>query len=161
MMNKCKMCGKKSDLRFDWCFDCAEIQSVLVNGLDMYDKPILSKGLGLKDANKFLEFLKEKGYVSMYDYQHQYIEKMFETPYWRGTWFGYPFFWLAQWIQVFLWKRGIHTHNILTRECTPDFSCCMDKIKASGNEHIIKAIVDAANGERDSVVCIKNVDNPN
>lgn len=26
--------------------------------------------------------------------------------------------------QLILWVIGINTHNILTNECTPDFSCC-------------------------------------
>jgi hypothetical protein len=38
---KCKCCQKESDLRFGVCFDCADIESVITEGVTMFDKPIV------------------------------------------------------------------------------------------------------------------------
>lgn len=39
-MNSCKCCGRKEELRFGFCFDCAECESVIAFGTDMYNKAI-------------------------------------------------------------------------------------------------------------------------
>ena len=36
MKGICKCCGRKQDLRFDTCFDCADSESVIAEGLTMY-----------------------------------------------------------------------------------------------------------------------------
>lgn len=36
----CKVCGRNLSLRLGVCFDCAESESIMVNGLDMFDKPV-------------------------------------------------------------------------------------------------------------------------
>ena len=33
---------------------------------------------------------------------------------------------IVQWI---LWKCGISWHNTFTDECTPDFSCCVGRLR--------------------------------
>ena len=47
---KCICCGREKELRFGVCFDCANAESIIVEGADMWDekvKPIegLSEGL--------------------------------------------------------------------------------------------------------------------
>lgn len=47
---KCKCCNREKDLRFGVCFDCADAESIIVEGVDMYDKEVekveeLSTGL--------------------------------------------------------------------------------------------------------------------
>jgi hypothetical protein len=40
MIGQCKCCGESKDLILGFCFDCAECESVLAEGLDMYDNSI-------------------------------------------------------------------------------------------------------------------------
>ena len=47
---KCKCCNREQDLRFGVCFDCAEAESIIEEGVDRYDREIpqvdgLSKNL--------------------------------------------------------------------------------------------------------------------
>ena len=39
-MEKCQCCKREKDLRFGFCFDCAEAESIIEEGVDMYDKEI-------------------------------------------------------------------------------------------------------------------------
>jgi len=39
-MAQCKCCERELDLRFGFCFDCADAESVIVEGVDMYDNEI-------------------------------------------------------------------------------------------------------------------------
>jgi len=39
-MAQCKCCKRNQDLRMGYCFDCVEAESIIVEGVDMYDKPI-------------------------------------------------------------------------------------------------------------------------
>lgn len=39
-MAQCKCCERALDLRFGFCFDCADAESVIVEGVDMYDNEI-------------------------------------------------------------------------------------------------------------------------
>jgi hypothetical protein len=46
----CKCCNREKDLRFGVCFDCADAESIVVEGVDMWDNEIpkqegLSTGL--------------------------------------------------------------------------------------------------------------------
>lgn len=34
----CVICGKKRELRMGFCFACAEAQSIIADGVNMYDK---------------------------------------------------------------------------------------------------------------------------
>jgi len=50
MTQECKCCGRTLDTRMGFCFDCVESESVIVEGVDMYDKEIpqpegLTKGM--------------------------------------------------------------------------------------------------------------------
>ena len=50
MTQECKCCGRTQDTRMGFCFDCVEAESVIVEGVDMYDKEIplvegLTKGM--------------------------------------------------------------------------------------------------------------------
>jgi hypothetical protein len=47
---KCKCCNREQELRMEFCFDCVESESVIVEGIDMCDKEIpqvegLNKGM--------------------------------------------------------------------------------------------------------------------
>jgi hypothetical protein len=47
---KCKCCNREKELRMGFCFDCVEAESVIVEGLTMYDEEVptvegLSKGM--------------------------------------------------------------------------------------------------------------------
>lgn len=37
-MSKCKICNREEELRLGTCFDCAEAESILAEGRDMYDE---------------------------------------------------------------------------------------------------------------------------
>jgi len=60
--------------------------------------------------------------------------------------------------QKMLWRLGIHIHNPIRGECTPDFSCC--RVLGDPMNHILDALVDAAKND-ESIVSIKKIDNPN
>ncbi len=40
---KCKCCNREEELRFGVCFDCADAESVIVEGVNMWDKEIPQK----------------------------------------------------------------------------------------------------------------------
>lgn len=40
MTNECKCCGRVTDTRMGYCYDCVECESVIEEGVDMYDKEI-------------------------------------------------------------------------------------------------------------------------
>ena len=40
MQMKCKVCGEERDCRIGVCWYCAEAESVINNGTDMYDKKV-------------------------------------------------------------------------------------------------------------------------
>jgi hypothetical protein len=47
---KCKCCNREKDLRLGVCFDCANAESIVVEGVDMWDNEVpkqngLSAGL--------------------------------------------------------------------------------------------------------------------
>jgi hypothetical protein len=42
-MAQCKCCEREKELRFGYCFDCAESESVIVDGVDMYDNEIVKE----------------------------------------------------------------------------------------------------------------------
>ena len=60
--NKCKCCNKKDkDLRFGFCFDCAEAESIIANGLDMDDEK-LPKEEGFSPHMMKVKHLIKKGW---------------------------------------------------------------------------------------------------
>lgn len=162
-MAKCNICkGEHSlnNLRMGACWDCMELQSVLTDGEDVYDKKIANNEMSVNSANKIIEWMTRKGWYNISKHQQNKLESLSPFPKWRYNWFAIPFYRLACWIQVLLWKKGIHTHNIISRECTPDFSCCASKWKSSGMEHIKDAIVKSTQQDG-GILVIKNVDHPN
>jgi hypothetical protein len=61
MENNCKCCGRNLELRFGVCFDCADAESVIVEGVDMWDKEIPKiEGLS-KSLSKVQYILKKFG----------------------------------------------------------------------------------------------------
>lgn len=70
-ISNCKMCNKEEDLRFGWCFDCAEAQTILGTGKDMYEKGDGGTELPTKEVNARLKMLVDKGWVC--------IDKKIET----------------------------------------------------------------------------------
>lgn len=43
MTGQCKCCHRTIDLRLGFCYDCVEAESIIVDGVDMYDKEIEKK----------------------------------------------------------------------------------------------------------------------
>lgn len=39
-MAQCICCKREKELRFGSCFDCADAESIIEEGLDMYDKEV-------------------------------------------------------------------------------------------------------------------------
>ncbi len=37
---KCKCCSREKELRLGFCFDCVNAESIIVEGVDMWDKEI-------------------------------------------------------------------------------------------------------------------------
>ncbi len=57
MSFKCACCEKSNDTRMGVCFDCAECESLIAEGLDMRDKsPVILEGM--EPYSKHLNILK-------------------------------------------------------------------------------------------------------
>jgi hypothetical protein len=56
MSGNCKCCGRYLDLRMGYCFDCVESESIIVEGLDMYDNEI-KKEEGMSTAMSKLRYI--------------------------------------------------------------------------------------------------------
>lgn len=39
-IDKCTMCGREEDLRMGWCWDCAEAQNIIGNGVGMFEDEV-------------------------------------------------------------------------------------------------------------------------
>ncbi len=37
---KCRCCSREKELRYGFCFDCADAESIIVEGVDMWDNKI-------------------------------------------------------------------------------------------------------------------------
>jgi hypothetical protein len=59
MENNCNCCGRNLELRFGVCFDCADAESVIVEGVDMWDKEI-PKIEGLSTSLSKLQYILKK-----------------------------------------------------------------------------------------------------
>lgn len=55
----CKCCGRNKELRFDFCFDCVEAESILTSKLDMHDN-LINKEDGLSQSMSELKFILNK-----------------------------------------------------------------------------------------------------
>ncbi len=58
----CQCCGKDRDLRMGHCFACVEAESIINDGVDMFDKGINGKDKPAKTAMEKLKFLISKGW---------------------------------------------------------------------------------------------------
>ncbi len=58
-MAECKCCKRDKDLRMGYCFDCVESESVIVEGVDMYDDEI-PKLEGLTSGMSKLNYILKK-----------------------------------------------------------------------------------------------------
>lgn len=56
MNGKCKCCQQEKDLRMGFCFECVESESILVEGVDMYDHAP-PKVEGLSESMSKLQFI--------------------------------------------------------------------------------------------------------
>jgi hypothetical protein len=59
---KCKICGKEKELRLEVCFDCADAESIIAEGLDMFDKGINGKDEPANTAMEKVQLLIAKGW---------------------------------------------------------------------------------------------------
>ena len=63
MRSNCKCCGRNLDSRLGICFDCANAESIIIDGVDMYDTEI-PKQEGLSTAlSKVQHILKMYGVI--------------------------------------------------------------------------------------------------
>jgi len=62
-MAQCKCCNRDLDLRFGFCFDCADAESIIEEGVDMYDKPIVKQEGMSTSMSKVQHILKKYGVV--------------------------------------------------------------------------------------------------
>lgn len=61
---ECNCCKRKiSELRFGFCFDCANAESIIADGTDMWDKPIEKKERMSTSMSRLQEILKIYGVV--------------------------------------------------------------------------------------------------
>lgn len=58
-MKQCKCCGREMELRLGYCFDCVESESIIKDGVDMYDKEIPIKE-GLTEGMSRLQHILRK-----------------------------------------------------------------------------------------------------
>lgn len=64
MNRECKSCGKKAELRFGHCWECAEAESIIDEGKDMRDKGMIYAGVERAAATPMekLALLIQKGW---------------------------------------------------------------------------------------------------
>jgi len=58
-MAQCKCCERELELRFGFCFDCSDAESVIVDGVDMYDNEI-TKDEGMSMSMSKLKYILKK-----------------------------------------------------------------------------------------------------
>ena len=56
MSEQCKCCEEIKDLRLGFCFECAELESVIKDGTNMYDKEI-PKNDGFSQSMNKLKYI--------------------------------------------------------------------------------------------------------
>lgn len=57
-MSQCKCCKREKELRMGYCFDCVEAESIIQEGVDMYDQEIPKKenlSLGMSKLQHILK----------------------------------------------------------------------------------------------------------
>lgn len=63
MIAKCKCCLRKKDTRLGFCFDCAEMESIIFEAKDMMDKPISIRLEASESMNKLRIILERFGVI--------------------------------------------------------------------------------------------------
>jgi hypothetical protein len=58
-MAQCKCCEREKELRLGYCFDCVEAESIIVEGMDMYDNEI-TKEEGMSMSMSKLKWILKK-----------------------------------------------------------------------------------------------------
>ena len=59
---ECSICKKNKDLRLGVCFVCADAESIIKEGLDMWDKGIDGEEVPAKTSMNKLKLLIQKGW---------------------------------------------------------------------------------------------------
>jgi hypothetical protein len=59
----CKICGRKLELRESVCFDCAEFESLIMTGLNMYDNPVERELDNTEAMNILYQIMKRYGVI--------------------------------------------------------------------------------------------------
>ena len=62
-MSKCQCCKREEDLRLGFCWDCANAESIIKEGLDMYDKEITKQEGMSTSMSKLQHILKLYGLI--------------------------------------------------------------------------------------------------
>ena len=62
-MAECRCCKRDQQLRFGFCFDCAEAESIIEEGVDMYDNEIPKQEEMSTSMSKVQYILKRYGIV--------------------------------------------------------------------------------------------------
>ena len=57
-MGQCQCCKREKELRFGFCFDCANAESIIEEGVDMYDEEIPKQEGMSKSMSKVYHILK-------------------------------------------------------------------------------------------------------
>lgn len=65
MRNTCLCCGRNLETRMGYCFDCVEAESIIVEGVDMYDNEIPQKERMSKGMSKLQHILRR--YIQISD----------------------------------------------------------------------------------------------
>lgn len=58
-MAQCKCCQREKELRMGFCFECADCESVIETGLDMWDREV-PKVDGFSDSMSKLHYILKK-----------------------------------------------------------------------------------------------------
>ncbi len=59
---ECKICKQEKELRVGVCFNCSDAESVIGDGLDLYERGRNGTDTPAKTAKEKLQFLIEKGW---------------------------------------------------------------------------------------------------
>lgn len=59
---ECRICKQNRDLRLEVCYACAEAESIITEGLDMYDKGINGSNVPAQTSLEKLQLLIQKGW---------------------------------------------------------------------------------------------------
>jgi hypothetical protein len=75
-MGQCKFCGSNAELREGGCWECANAEAIIDEGLDMYDKGIDGKenNPAISSGQK-LKLLIDRGWIHLTNLQRSEIKK--------------------------------------------------------------------------------------